>query len=1320
MLVFLGFIQIVVKNISFFPEIKMAHETHLKKNKYRQWVKAGLGLGYLKEGLAPFCDGIGRQQHNYIINQIQQTKTPQPNVPCGVCQITTLQPDHVRVSKGICPLKQDKCNCCFPNNKKPCPNNVCGAIYDSIIQNHASIPPAPFWKNSDVQQWSTDPWSISKCFINAPGYKDKPSAVDTDCTGLLHVIINNTYFHSHIGCNITGPNNLFSKVRQYRNEIFHSSNMELEESKANCYIDDMIAVLQDGKELVHRHDAQQAVWKLQDLKKKDFIITSEGFEKILREIKDEMSKVRKSTENSATKEEYDDLKKKLIELETKMSDEQKGKLENEKEVAELKKTITDLKKKLIELETKMSKVNDENLENAELKKKLGVLEALVSEQKEEMANIKTETSSGQSQAEYDQAKLGCRTQLIEHYRSDVLKVSAIPLQPDEENYNFSDVYIRPTLTSKIERSRGESEEKEIKSMSEIFTKNGDPQKFIYVVGDAGSGKSSFCKYLINCWCMAHSDGHNDDDEFDGVKEMKKFDFMFYISLRHNVKIRSVQEMLELRYDKIKNLSKLLENDSEKIIILLDGLDEWSFDSETRNEFQAGLPERDFTKKYTIVTTSRPWKIHSLRVSNREIHQLLKLKGFDKTHEKEMIKKTITALNESLNPNVCEQRLRVPSLVGLKQVPIMLQQLICLWCDGKLDKTSRCAIYTGMLELYFTWNINKTLCNNTECMESSQNVELPQYLTDVEICRLNSNLIYGVSRLAYQTLFNYPKDMSLTFDKSVFDDLKISHEVRENCLKLGILTEDKCPSLSVSKPKSSLFSFIHKSMQEFLAAVNIGIHFKIRISLSDSTQTENVDLQSQCIQFVNEAFQKCSTVNDILEQSNVVILLCGLESRLATHVSKYIYDTVSKDSCVQEYRRTINGNIDRNFGCITDIQKLMFDSMEELNATCSIGSNTVFYIGDLVIDSWDQYCDIVYTGIDQKQIAPDSVLSIYVDDINTKNVKFTKYLPMFHHLEKIAIRYETELQRLSPSNKQRIIEVNNCVSETIKVNTLTLKSLTLDGTNHTDKQYYPVFKTAVSYLPSMINLVAIRMSYITMSHDDTTTFCNFLERTSHLEQIHLDCVKCECMKQHDVNLSKHQKLQYLYLYDTVSVIDADATNLEIFKFDKLKISNYDKIFDIIRKSNKLKNLKFYGEYYNESQLYHTNITKRLVTVLPLLHNLSELDLQSCRLTDNIIQLPLEMNSLKHIGLVHVTMSLTTWRKFVDSLPMFPHTVDVGVCYGYITGDGEEFDDELDGSILSLQGLNGGKGNDAVQYVKDKDQLFHVKYDDDDWFVFSTKK
>jgi hypothetical protein len=253
---------------------------------------------------------------------------------------------------------------------------------------------------------------------------------------------------------------------------------------------------------------------------------------------------------------------------------------------------------------------------------------------------------------------------------------------------------------------------------------------------------------------------------------------------------------------------------------------------------------------------------------------------------------------------------------------------------------------------------------------------------------------------------------------------------------------------------------------------------------------------------------------------------------------------------------------------------------------------------------------------------------------------------------------------------------------------------------------------------MINLVAISMRNRTMSHNDTTTFCNFLEGTSHLEQIHLHRVKCECREQHDVNLSKHQQLQYLYVRHAVSVIDADTTNLEIFTFVELKDSNYEKIFDIIRKSYKLKELELYGDYNNKSQLYHTNITKRLVTVLPLLHNLSKLQLWYCRFTDNIIQLPLEMKSLKNIKLNIVKMSLTTWQKFVDSLPDIPHTVDVRLWDCSITGDGEEYNDDM--FTLTLQGFSGGKGNDAIQYVKDQDQLFHVKRDYDNEFIFSTKK
>ena len=189
----------------------MAHQLQLEKVKYRQWVKAGLGLGYLREGLAPFCQKIADQQHRDIIDSIQRQKCFPLPVTCGACNIRTLKPDHVRRGNKVCPFGQTNCNCWFPNGKTPCPNNICGAIYDSIIQSHASNPPAPNWKNTDSHMWTVDPWSVAKCFINAPGYSNKTSAAETDVTGLLHLIVNNIYFQSHISCSLTGAN-IFSKV----------------------------------------------------------------------------------------------------------------------------------------------------------------------------------------------------------------------------------------------------------------------------------------------------------------------------------------------------------------------------------------------------------------------------------------------------------------------------------------------------------------------------------------------------------------------------------------------------------------------------------------------------------------------------------------------------------------------------------------------------------------------------------------------------------------------------------------------------------------------------------------------------------------------------------------------------------------------------------------------------------------------------------------------------------------------------------------------------------------------------------------------------
>ncbi|XP_053383446.1 uncharacterized protein CXorf38 homolog [Mercenaria mercenaria] len=250
----------------------MDHRAQLENKKYRNWVRARLGIKYVKDGLAPFCDHLVTQQHVDILDKVKQ-KHNLSAVSCGLCDVRTLQPDHVQTKNRQCPLGQTHCNCLHPRGKTSCPNNVCGAIYDEIIRRHASTPPVPYWRNTDAHQWCTEPWAVAKCFINAPGYEHKLRATEFDCSGLLHLLIDNLKFHHHIQSVISG-NDAFSRVLQHRNAIFHCNNMEVEDTDIANYIDDMIELLQDDKEIKDRQESKNAVKKLLELKQEKFVITT--------------------------------------------------------------------------------------------------------------------------------------------------------------------------------------------------------------------------------------------------------------------------------------------------------------------------------------------------------------------------------------------------------------------------------------------------------------------------------------------------------------------------------------------------------------------------------------------------------------------------------------------------------------------------------------------------------------------------------------------------------------------------------------------------------------------------------------------------------------------------------------------------------------------------------------------------------------------------------------------------------------------------------------------------------------------------------------
>ncbi|XP_045216955.2 uncharacterized protein LOC123566703 [Mercenaria mercenaria] len=1251
----------------------MSHQLHLEKEKYRQWVKAGLGLGYLKEGLAPFCDDVAKEQHKNILDNIKQTKNL-PTVTCGQCSWRTLKPDHVKTENKQCPLNQSNCNCCYTSGKNACPNNVCSVIYDNIISNHASTPPGPNWKNTKTQQWTRDPWSIAKCFINVPGYEQKTSAADIDCTGLLHVIINNKYFHNHIVCNITGTD-VFSKVRQYRNKIFHSSSMELEKKDASSYIDDMIAILEDGRELSSRQDSKDAVKKLKELKKDNFIIT--------------------------TKSEYDVVHA----AEQSISD-----------------TIEEFENKLQE---KLENVpTTEDVKG--LLRRVTSLEQDVDTIKQEMKELKTARSAQKDQYDFIKSKLEFQVKLVHLYRKSLLQVSAIPLKPERKHCNFSEVYVRPRITNETNRpkdteiqthERNRPKDTEIQSMSDIFTKAGQRLKSIYILGDAGSGKSSFCKSLIHCWCMAHSGEPTVEDEFDGIKEMEKFEFMFYIALRRFKDIVSIKEMLEMQY-KDEILNKILNKESRSIIIVLDGLDEWSSQIVTSNQFQTeGLPERETSKDYTVVTTSRPWKIETLGITDQEIEQRLKLQGFDRSSVKKMIGKTVPVLNEEFtenkSPSACEDKLDNEAIASMTEVPIMLLQLICLWFDDKLQVSSRCGLYSAMLELFFSWNDKKKKGEKEERLfrkmremsKKMRNIELPKYLMSNKLCEMYKFLIHELSRLAYETLFTNEKEAFLTFENSVFDKLEISDEVKTCCLKLGILSEEGCPSLNASTTDSSLLSFVHKSVHEYLAAVYIAIEFKAHIG--SSSDSDNPDLSGHCAPIIKKVFRKCTTLEKILEDANNFILLCGLEPRIATSISKYIYDIVTRDKRVLDYRRIIKDavNIYRPVDLILNVQECILNCIEEVQS-CHTTIPSYFYVGDIVAvrkPSFDHLC----TCIDKQYISPDSVRSFTVDTYKTEEYLKTvsRYLTKCRLLERIHIDALPISDKIEDEDMKSICGV-------IEHNTSTLKSLYVDF--YPNEYLKPMYKTINHSLPDMSHLVALHIKGFILPHEDFTSLCTFLSGNSRLQQISISCTFCElcrdssyfeCRNQHEVDLAKHQQLQYLECAKSVTVTHVNTSNLEIFTCESLNSTNFVKVFENISTANKLTKLYLeYDRFRSDTESSYYTVTDKLITLLPLLHQLRELTLDRFTLTDNIMKCPSEMKNLELICLLSVTMSLTTWRQFVDSLSLIPLPVKVLASFMYFTRDGEECNR---GIYWMLEEEGREEEAAAWQYVREQGELFNMR-------------
>ena len=391
-----------------------------------------------------------------------------------------------------------------------------------------------------------------------------------------------------------------------------------------------------------------------------------------------------------------------------------------------------------------------------------------------------------------------------------------------DDVNMEEMYVEPNMRLIDPQREPKDTGVPINSYQDIF--QVENKKKIYVLGDAGMGKTSLCNKMVSTWCQVHS--KTIDNMSKDQLAMAKFDFLFYVSLRDTVFINRVNEMSEhqLQLERFQDqLPQILEN--EKCLIILDGLDEWTTENTDArsSSINKGIPGRQGITNCTVLTTTRPSKFEAIQLKTTQIDTKVELLGIEEKSSEKLIETIIGFLNAKYGNHKtkreCLAKLEQSGLSCFLSIPVILKQLICLWYFGKHLGTTKCAIYSQMFELHLDMAESRLTgdpeyeTKKEELMNSK--VKLPSCFDENPKCQQFKQLIVALSNISFETLVSDDQESSLIFNRSQAEFYGLTSQDINICLKIGILSQNK---IMVDLFQKKKISFLHKTFQEFLAAL----------------------------------------------------------------------------------------------------------------------------------------------------------------------------------------------------------------------------------------------------------------------------------------------------------------------------------------------------------------------------------------------------------------------------------------------------------------------------------------------------------------------